>query len=59
MSRPDNPFEAASYDLKQFRERRLAERRAVPRDGVDRRAAWNGHGQRQPAPVVVLPPVSE
>jgi hypothetical protein len=39
MTRPENLFEAASYDLNKFRERRLAERRTVPRDSVDRRIA--------------------
>jgi len=39
MTRPENPFEALSYDLNKFRERRLAERRSVPRDTVDRRSA--------------------
>lgn len=37
MTRPENLFEAASYDLNKFRERRLAERRSVPRDSADRR----------------------
>jgi hypothetical protein len=37
MTRPENLFEAASYDLNQFRERRMAERRAVARDTPDRR----------------------
>jgi len=44
MTRPETPFEQASYDLNQFRERRMAERRAVPRDSADRRAA-RGSGQ--------------
>jgi hypothetical protein len=39
MSRPETPFEAASYDLKQFRERRLADRRFQPRNTADRRKA--------------------
>jgi hypothetical protein len=38
MTRPKSPYEAASYDLKEFRERRLAERRASPRQTMDRRA---------------------
>lgn len=37
MTRPEDPFEAASYDLNQFRERRMAERRAEPRGTADRR----------------------
>lgn len=39
MTRPENPFEQVSYDLNKFRERRMAERRAVTRDTADRRAA--------------------
>lgn len=41
MTRPDNLFEQASYDLNKFRERRIADRRAVPRDTADRRASRN------------------
>jgi hypothetical protein len=37
MTRPETPYEAASYDLNEFRERRLAERRAFPRNSLDRR----------------------
>jgi hypothetical protein len=37
MTRPETPFEAASYDLKKFRERRMAERRSILRDSADRR----------------------
>jgi hypothetical protein len=36
-NRPDTPYEAASYDLKEFRERRIADRRFIPRDSADRR----------------------
>lgn len=36
-TRPENLFEAASYDLNKFRERRMAERRATQRDTPDRR----------------------
>lgn len=36
-NRPDNPFEAASYDLNKFRERRIADRRFMPRGTADRR----------------------
>ena len=39
MNRPHNLFEAASYDLLRFRERRLADRRLIPRAGPDRRTA--------------------
>jgi hypothetical protein len=35
--RPENLFEQASYDLKQFRERRIADRRLQPRGTADRR----------------------
>lgn len=38
MTRPEEPFEAASYDLNKFRERRLADRRFQPRDTADRRS---------------------
>lgn len=37
MTKPENLFEQASYELNQFRERRMAERRAVARDTPDRR----------------------
>lgn len=37
MTRPEDLFEAASYDLNKFRERRMAERRAIARDTPDRR----------------------
>lgn len=37
MTRPDTLFEAASYDLNKFIERRIAERRAMQRDSADRR----------------------
>lgn len=37
MSRPESLYEAASYDLNKFRERRMAERRATPRATGDRR----------------------
>lgn len=36
--RPQDPFEQASYDLNQFRERRLSDRRFQPRGTADRRA---------------------
>lgn len=44
MTRPTTPFEAASYDLVKFRERRMAERRATPRGTLDRRIAPIGEG---------------
>lgn len=44
MTRPDNPFEAASYDLNKFRERRIADRRFSPRAGMERRQQ-NGEDQ--------------
>lgn len=37
MTRPDTLFEAASYDLNKFIERRIADRRAMQRDSADRR----------------------
>lgn len=37
MTRPENLFERASYDLNKFRERRIAERRAEQRNCPDRR----------------------
>lgn len=50
MTRPENLFEQASYDLNKFRERRIAERRSVPRDTNDRRAnrsdGMSGEGDR-------------
>lgn len=50
MTRPENLFEAASYDLNKFRERRMAERRSVPRDTADRRSQASSAqpGQNQP-----------
>ena len=38
MTRPDTPFEAASYDLNKFRERRMVDRRFTLRSTADRRA---------------------
>lgn len=58
MTRPDDPFEAASYDLNRFRERRMAERRATPRAGTDRRASPTQPENRQPPPEV-LPDLPE
>jgi hypothetical protein len=34
---PENLYEAASFELNQFRERRMAERRMTQRDTPDRR----------------------
>jgi hypothetical protein len=48
MTRPESLFEAASYDLNQFIERRRAERRMAPRDTLDRRQA--GAQKRTPPP---------
>lgn len=42
MTRPETPYEAASYDLNKFRERRLADRRFTPRTSADRRAPQTG-----------------
>jgi hypothetical protein len=54
MTRPENLFEAASYDLNKFRERRMAERRSVPRGTADRRmrsdATQPGTAQTPPTP---------
>lgn len=41
MTKPETLFEKASYDLNKFRERRMAERRAVARDTPDRRQQAN------------------
>jgi len=41
-NRPTDPFEAASYDLNKFRERRVADRRFQQRDTPDRRRAQAG-----------------
>lgn len=44
MTRPDTPYEAASYDLNKFRERRMADRRFQARGTADRRTAPMGNG---------------
>lgn len=44
--RPSDPFEAASYDLNKFRERRIADRRFAQRDTPDRRQT----GAQMPPP---------
>ncbi len=48
MTRPDTLFEAASYDLNKFIERRMVERRTAQRDSIDRRQQTMGQ-QSQPA----------
>jgi hypothetical protein len=48
-NRPDNPFEAVSYDLNKFRERRIADRRFMPRGSADRRVAKPGPATQEPA----------
>lgn len=48
MTKPETLFEKASYDLNQFRERRMAERRAVARDTPDRRRQPGIPPQSQP-----------
>lgn len=50
MTRPQDPFEQLSYDLNKFRERRMAERRSVPRETPDRRA--QSPASEQPPPTV-------
>lgn len=47
MTRPDSLFEAASYDLNQFRERRMTDRRFMARDTPDRRQAKPVEGAQQ------------
>lgn len=37
MTKPETLYEKASYELNEFRERRMAERRAIMRDTPDRR----------------------
>lgn len=49
MTRPETPFEQLSYELNKFRERRMAERRAVQRDTPDRRSQRQELGQAPPA----------
>jgi hypothetical protein len=49
MTRPDSLFEAASYDLNKFRERRMADRRFMARDTPDRRQAAPTEGGLQQA----------
>ena len=49
MTRPESLFEAASYDLNKFRERRMADRRFMARDTPDRRQAQPIEGSGQQA----------
>lgn len=49
MSRPESSYEAASYDLTQFRERRMNERRSVARGSMDRRASRSKDAAGTPA----------
>lgn len=57
MSRPQTPYEAASYDLNQFRERRMVERRATQRDSADRRIApGDGKAEDQSTAPLAVPP---
>jgi hypothetical protein len=47
MTRPESLFEAASYDLNKFRERRMADRRFMVRGTPDRRKAVPTEGAGQ------------
>lgn len=49
MTRPESLFEAASYDLNKFRERRMADRRFAVRDTPDRRKTRPVEGSVQHA----------
>jgi hypothetical protein len=49
MTRPESLFEAASYDLNKFRERRMTDRRFMARDTPDRRKAQPIEGASQQA----------
>jgi hypothetical protein len=55
MTRPENPYEAASYDLKQFRERRMEDRRMTPRATMDRRQVPPNGGGQSPQPEIIDP----
>jgi hypothetical protein len=46
MTTPENLYEAASHALNEFRERRMAERRASLRDTPDRRVARDAQQYR-------------
>jgi hypothetical protein len=41
MTRPQTPYEAASYDLKKFRDRRMADSRFSPWTSEERRIQQN------------------
>lgn len=47
MTKPETLFEQASYDLNKFRERRMAERRAIARDTPDRRRQADSAAQHE------------
>jgi len=48
MTKPETLFEQASFELNQFRERRMADRRAVARGTPDRRRQPGTPPQLQP-----------
>lgn len=48
MTRPETPYEAASYDLNQFRERRMSDRRSIARGTADRRNIVEGSNAEVP-----------
>jgi hypothetical protein len=56
MTRPDTPYESASYDLNQFRERRMKDRRLVPRGTADRRCAPQNDRNQEARPEIIDPP---
>ena len=45
MEKTKTPYEQASQELNEFRERRIAERRSRPRDTPDRRRKTDGTSQ--------------
>ena len=52
MDKPKTPYEQASQELNEFRERRVAERRSKPRGTPDRRRNLNNGIQpsEEPSP---------
>jgi hypothetical protein len=56
MTRPEDLFEAASYDLNKFRERRMVERRLAPRNSPDRRMQQAEQHASQEKQDVGVPP---
>lgn len=46
MEKPKTPYEQASQELNEFRERRVAERRSKPRGTPDRRRKQNDEIQQ-------------